>query len=139
MKNFESGNKKRKNDFKDKYQKDKSHSNKNISEKENQIDINSNKTDKLYEKTIPIHCFDCYFTPRLKIIFPEKIDSNSQIKIKYKCPNEHKKTFELQEFLELTQKHPLSNIKCCKCNNTYNNTSDISYSKMSKGFIRNIF
>ena len=135
MKNFESGNKKRKNDFKDKYQKDKSHSNKNISEKENQIDINSNKTDKLYEKTIPIHCFDCYFTPCLKIIFPEKIDSNSQIKIKYKCPNEHKKTFELQEFLELTQKHPLSNIKCCKCNNTYNNTSDISYSKMSKGFI----
>ena len=47
MKNFESGNKKRKNDFKDKYQKDKSHSNKNISEKEKQIDINSNKTDKL--------------------------------------------------------------------------------------------
>ena len=84
MKNFESGNKKRKYDFKDKYQKDKSHSNKNISEKENQIDINSNKTDKLYEKTIPIHCFDCYFTPRLKIIFPEKIDPNSQIKIKYK-------------------------------------------------------
>ena len=38
MKSFEAGSKKRKNDFKDKYQKDKSHSNKNISEKENQID-----------------------------------------------------------------------------------------------------
>ena len=134
MKNFEDGNKKKKNDFKDKFHKDKKHSNKNFPEKENQININSNKIDKFYEKTIPIHCFDCYFTPRLKIIFPEKIDANSQIKIKYECPNEHKKTFELQEFLELTQKHPISNIKCSKCNTNYN-ISEISYSKMSKGFI----
>ena len=107
MKNFEEGSKKRKNDFKDKYKKDKGHSNKNFSDKDFQINNNSNKNDIFYEKTIPIHCFDCYFTPRLKIIFPEIIDSNSAIKIKYECPNEHKKTFELQEFLELTQKHSL--------------------------------
>ena len=63
MKNFESGNKKRKNDFKDKYQKDKSHSNKNISEKENQIDkliltqtkpINYTKRQFLYIVSIVI-------------------------------------------------------------------------------------
>ena len=134
MKNFEEGSKKRKNDFKDKYKKDKGHSNKNFSDKDFQINNNSNKNDIFYEKTIPIHCFDCYFTPRLKIIFPEIIDSNSAIKMKYECPNEHKKTFELQEFLELTQKHSISNIKCSKCN-TNNNTSEISYSKISKGFI----
>ena len=29
-----------------------------------------------------------FFTPRLKIIFPEIIDKNS--KIKYKCPNDKK-------------------------------------------------
>ena len=134
MKNFEEGSKKRKNDFKDKYKKDKGHSNKNFSDKDFQINNNSNKNDIFYEKTIPIHCFDCYFTPRLKIIFPEIIDSNSAIKIKYECPNEHKKAFGLQEFLELTQKHSISNIKCSKCN-TNNNTSEISYSKISKGFI----
>ena len=33
MKNFEEGSKKRKNDFKDKYKKDKGHSNKNFSDK----------------------------------------------------------------------------------------------------------
>ena len=134
MKNFEDGNKKKKNDEKGKFQKDKRASNKKISEKDNQININSNKNDKIYEKIIPIHCFDCYFTPLLKIIFPEKIDSNSQLKIKYECPNEHKKTLELQEFLELTQKHPISNIKCSKCKSV-NNISEILYSKLSKGFI----
>ena len=106
MKNFEEGSKKRKNDFKDKYKKDKGHSNKNFSDKDFQINNNSNKNDIFYEKTIPIHCFDCYFTPRLKIIFPEIIDSNSAIKIKYECPNEHKKHLNFKNSLNLLKNIP---------------------------------
>ena len=135
MKDFKGGNKKWKNYDKGKFQKEKrtSTSNKKYFKNNNHDNNNSNKNDKKYEEIIPIHCFDCFFTPRLKIIFPETIDANSKIKIKYKCPNEHKKIFELQEFLELTQNHPITNIKCSRCQT--NNISEISYCKINKRFI----
>ena len=131
MKDSEGGKKNRKITIKEKFQKEKRTSNKKNFEKEN-----TNKGNKIYEEIIPIHCFDCFFTPRLKIIFPEIIDTNSKIKIKYKCPNEHKKILELLEFLDLTQKQPISNIKCSKCK-SLNIISEISYCKMYKSFICN--
>ena len=131
MKGFEGGKKKWKNYDIGKYRKERRNSNKKIFQKD-EHNINSNKNNKKYQKIIPIHCFECFFTPYLKIIMPEIIDDNSKIKIKYKCPNEHKKVFELQEFLEITQKHSFTNVKCSICKS--NNISELSYCKINKSF-----
>ena len=131
MKGFEGGKKKWKDYDKGKYRKERRNSNKKIFQKDEQNN-NSNKNNKKYEEIIPIHCFECFFTPYLKIIIPEVIDDNSKIKIKYKCPNEHKKILELQEFLEFTQKHSFSNLKCSICKS--NNVSELFYSKINKSF-----
>ena len=45
---------------------------------------------------------------------------------------DHIKTLELQEFLELTQKHTFSNIKCSLCKS--NNISEISFCTFHKSF-----
>ena len=130
MKDFQGGNNKWKDYGKGKFRRERRNSNKKPFRKDEYN--NSNKNNKKYEEIIPIHCFDCFFTPRLKIIIPEIIDQNSKINIKYKCPNEHTKTLELQEFLELTQKHSFSNIKCSLCKS--NNISEISFCAFHKSF-----
>jgi len=130
MKDFQGRNKKWKDYEKRKFRIERRNSNKKPFRKDEYN--NSNKYNKKYEEIIPIHCFGCFFTPRLKIIIPELIDQNSKIQIKYKCPNGHNKTLELQEFLELTQKHSFSNIKCSLCKS--NNISEISFCAFHKNF-----
>ena len=130
MKNFQGGNKKWKDYEKGKYRKERRNSNKKTFRKDEYN--NTNKNNKKYEEIIPIHCFDCFFTPLLKIVIPEIIDENSKIKIKYKCPNEHSKILELQEFLEFTQKHSFSNLKCPLCKS--NNISELSFCTFHKSF-----
>ena len=130
MKDFQGGNQKWKDFEKGKFRKERRNSNKKTFQKDKYN--NSNKNNKKYEEIIPIHCFDCFFTPRLKIIIPEIIDQNSKIKIKYKCPNDHTKILELQEFLELSQKHSFTNIKCSLCKS--NNISEISFCAFHKSF-----
>ena len=130
MKDFQGGNNKWKDYGKGKFRKERRNSNRKPFGKDEYN--NSNRNNKKYEEIIPIHCFDCFFTPRLKIIIPEIIDQNSKIKVKYKCPNEHTKTLEIQEFLELTQKDSFSNIKCSLCKS--NNISEISFCAFHKSF-----
>ena len=99
MKDFQGGNKKWKDFEKGKFRKERRNSNRKPFTKDG--NNNFNKIKKKYEEITPIHCFDCFFTSRLKIIIPEIIDQNSEIKIKYKCPKIISKHLNFKNFLSL--------------------------------------
>jgi hypothetical protein len=91
--------------------------------------------NKYYEEIVPIHCFECYFTPVLQIKIPESITDSSSVTIKMVCPNEHKKILDLEKFIELTQNDSFSNIICDRCKQKNNsNDSDFVFCKACKGF-----
>ena len=88
--------------------------------------------NKYYEEIVPIHCFECYFTPTLHIKIPKSMTDSSSVTIKMVCPNDHKKILDLEKFIELTQKDSFSNIICNTCKQK--NNSDFVFCKACKGY-----
>lgn len=86
---------------------------------------------KSHEEVNPIHCFECYFTPIIKLQIPE-CTIGSSILVNLICPNEHTKEMSLEKFIDLTQKNSFLNIRCHKCQQNYN--ADFVYCKVCKKF-----